>query len=218
MSEIVLNVAFVLYVGASWLKRELWLRIGLMGSSLGSLIFGILIDSPTSIVWNMLFLVATGYRVVQMLRADANIELTDEEASMHRRVFPSLDRAEFLRVWEVGVDLEFRTAPLVIEGRPVDRLVLLLDGEAAVERGDRRLAVLTSGTFAGEMAFATGADASATVRPMGPVRGRVWSTDMLRGVLRANPELTSKLERVISSDLVAKLSASEPARIAAATG
>ena len=52
MAEVILNVAFVVYVGSSWLKQELWLRVGLMISSLGSFLFGVLIDSPTTIVWN----------------------------------------------------------------------------------------------------------------------------------------------------------------------
>lgn len=85
-------------------------------------------------------------------------------------------------------------------------MLLVLEGGAIVERKGRRLADLGRGAFAGEMAFATGAPASATVRAVdAPVRCRVWSTEMLRGLLRASPEISNKLERVISADLVAKL-------------
>lgn len=206
MGEVIGNIAYVVFVGSSWLKQELWLRVGLSVASLGFVLFGVLIDSPTTVVWNLLFGLITAYRVFRMITADRNIVMTTDEIEIHESVFPTLTRGEFLRLWDVGIEHEFRTAPLVAEGEDVTRLLLVLDGDAIVEREGRRLADLGRGAFAGEMAFATGAPASATVRALdAPVRCRVWSTEMLRGLLRASPEISNKLERVISADLVAKL-------------
>ncbi|MEM7091829.1 MAG: cyclic nucleotide-binding domain-containing protein [Actinomycetota bacterium] len=205
MAEFFINVAFVFYVGSAWLKQEMWLRITLMASSLCSTIFGILIGSPGSIVWNILFMLSTSVRVYQLWREQQPIELTREQEEMHRVAFSTLDRREFLRVWNTGAELTFHSAPLMVEHRSVDRLALILDGEASVTLEGVELARLDRGSFAGEMAFATGVDASATVRPDGPVRAMVWSTGMLRDLVAENPDLSYKLERVISGELVAKL-------------
>jgi len=78
MGEVIGNIAYVVFVGSSWLKQELWLGVGLAVASLGFVLF-VLIDSPTTVVWNLLFGLITAYRVFRMITADRNIVMTPEE-------------------------------------------------------------------------------------------------------------------------------------------
>jgi len=212
MAEIVLNIAFVFYVGSSWLRSDLWLRIVLMLSSVCSTIAGILIGSPSMIAWNGAFVVLMGWRVGRVLLQRRSIELSGEETWIRSAVFPDLSPIDFVRLWEMGEDRVYEDAPLVVEGEATEELMLVLSGAPNVRRNGRPVATLWSGQFAGEMAFATQAPANATVVPgHTPVRCRVWSTARLRGLVRTSPEIAAGLEQAISVDLAGKLSSADDA-------
>lgn len=208
MVELVLNLAFVLYVGASWLRNDLWLRITLMASSVCSLIVGVLIASPSMAGWNAAFVIVMGFRICRVVLAEQRIDISPEEAWIRAAVFPTMSRVDFVRLWEAGEEQTFIDEPLVVEGEPTDRLVLVLGGSPRVVQGSDTVARLGSGQFAGEMAFATGALASATVEPAGaPIRCRAWSTEALKGLLRTSPDLEVAFEKGVSIDLAAKIGA-----------
>ena len=210
MDEAVLNVAFALYVGASWLRSELWLRVVLMVSSVFSMIAGLLIGSPSMVGWNIAFVAVMGVRVAKLLAERRSIELSEEEAWIRAEVFPGLAPVDFVRVWEAGEERVFEEAPLVSEGELADELMLVMSGAPAVSRDGALIATLGPGQFAGEMAFATSAPSNATVTPAGqPARCRVWSTTRLRGLFRTSPELGAGFEQAISVDLVAKVAGAD---------
>ena len=134
------------------------------------------------------------------------IRLTDEEAEVVRRLVPGLknDRArQFVRLGrfvaaEPGL-------VLAAEGEPVPALAMLLGGRAAIVRGAAAVAEVGAGALVGELTFATGAPATATVRVSAP--GRVWlaATEGLLRHLARNPDVAGEMERSIAGDLRAKL-------------
>ena len=62
---------------------------------------------------------------------------------------------------------------LVREGDPGETFILLLEGSAHVERGDRPIADLGRGDFVGEISLIDGGPRTATVTAAGPVRALV---------------------------------------------
>lgn len=107
----------------------------------------------------------------------------------------------------------YEDEPLLVQGDASDELMLVLSGTPVVRRGGEVVANLWSGQFAGEMAFATQAPATATVSPDGkPVCCRVWSTTRLRGLFHTSPELAVAFEQAVSVDVISKLETSQLAR------
>lgn len=211
MAEVVLNIAFALYVGASWLRSELWLRVVLMASSTCSTLVGILIASPSMVAWNAAFVVVMGARVARVWAQQRAVELSGEEAWIRAAVFPGLSDVSFHRLWQVGEDRVFAQSPLVAEGDVSDELMLVLSGAPVVRRQGETIATLWSGQFAGEMAFATNAPSNATVEPQDkPVRCRVWSASELRRLFADAPEIACGFEQAVSVDLISKLEAGQP--------
>lgn len=210
MAEVVLNIAFALYVGASWLRSELWLRVTLMASSACSVVVGVLIGSPSMIAWNAVFVVAMAARVARVVALRTSIELSAEEAWIRAAVFPGMSRRDFVHLWEAGEDRVYEQESLLVEGDTTDELMLILSGAPLVRCRGEVVANLWSGQFAGEMAFATRAPATASVSPDGkPVRCRVWSATRLRGVFRASPELALAFEQAVSVDVISKFEAAD---------
>lgn len=208
MPELVFSASYATFVVAGWLRNEIPLRIGLIVSGAGFVLFGVLTSSPSIVAWNSAFTVASIYRLARLLRADASIELSAEEERMHRSVFHDLGRREFLNLWSAGTEARLDGTVIVRQGEDPEALMLLMEGDAIVSADGRHVARLRAGQFVGEMAYVTSEPASATVTAgAGVVRARMWSHEVLEGLARRSPELAAKFATRVSADLANKLTA-----------
>ena len=87
---------------------------------------------------------------------------------------------------------------------PLDRLYFVLDGEIALEKSGKRIAI-EPGIFIGEVAFLLGRPASATVIVGPGARYVVWETGHLRRLLLRAPSLSIALSSALNRDMATKV-------------
>ncbi|PZQ95491.1 MAG: hypothetical protein DI533_19490 [Cereibacter sphaeroides] len=131
---------------------------------------------------------------------------SDEEAEVVARLVPGLKTDRAKQVLKLGrfVDGEAGQV-LATQGVPIKDLAMLLSGQAAVERGTTVVAAIGANALVGELTFATGGPATATVRLTEPSRLFLIGREELLAFLARNPDVTAEMERSIAGDLRAKL-------------
>ncbi len=121
-------------------------------------------------------------RVTQALRALSGIEVLRE-----------LTYSELLEVTGALRSEDVEAGAMVLrEGETSAAFYIIASGRAAVERGGKRLAELTSGGHFGEMALLTNRPRSATVVALEPCRLLVLTREALYPLFQHNPVLAVK--------------------------
>lgn len=136
------------------------------------------------------------------------ITLSEEEAEVARRIVPGLKKDKVRRLLRLG---QFVDAPegeiLTVQGEPVREVAMVLSGLCHIERGTKHVASISVGALVGELTFATGAPATASVRTVTPCRLFLIRREALLGFLQRNPEAMADMERSVAGDLRLKLAA-----------
>jgi CRP-like cAMP-binding protein len=92
---------------------------------------------------------------------------------------------------------------LIWEGDRGREFFVILEGEAHVARGDRRLRDLGAGDWAGEIALLTGLRRTATVVTASPVRLVVLTDRAFRSALAQIPSMEARLTAAVQQRLKA---------------
>jgi CRP-like cAMP-binding protein len=92
---------------------------------------------------------------------------------------------------------------LIWEGDRGREFFVILEGEARVTRGDRRLGDLGPGDWAGEIALLTGLRRTATVVTSSPVRLVVLTDRAFRSALSHIPSIEARLTAAVQQRLQA---------------
>lgn len=207
--DLLAHAAMVIF-SVSYLFRDIfWLRLfSIIASTCEIAFFYFAPDRPiwTYIIWNGVFIAIHLYHLGRLAHERLARPLSADEGLLHQSLFSGLSRFEYLRLLSIAA---WRTvgpeACLTVEGKRVKELILLYDGRAVVLKGGQRVGEITDGQFIGEMSFASGDPASATVITSRPSRYLVWSQADLRQLLDRNPSLAITMESVLSRDVVRKL-------------
>jgi hypothetical protein len=199
------NVAFL----ASFVARDvLWLRLACMVGA-GLLVASFLAMDPVpwdAVAWQVAFFGVHGAWSARLWAERRPVALSDDEQLLAVTLFPSLSPREVAALcrwgrWRVGG----AGTELCAESAPVQRLVVLVAGEAEVVRRGERVATLAAPRFVGEVGFLLGEPASAAVRASTEVRWLEWPAADLRPWLRAHPAQQAAVQRAIGDDLARKL-------------
>ena len=91
------------------------------------------------------------------------------------------------------------------QGKVIDGLHLLFNGEVIIERNGEELGHGRDGSMIGEMSFIQGGAATATVLATQPCWYVNWPKEELTGLLRRNPSMDIAMKHVFSLDLTRKL-------------
>lgn len=156
------------------------------------------------IFWLCLFMMINAARIGHLVYERRKVAFSDEEREFYETVFRHFTPVEFMKLLWLGEWREAGENELLAEqGREIDDLNLIYNGEVAIERDGAAAARSRDGTMIGEMSFIKGSAATATVRVTRPARYLTWPKDALRKMLRRNPTVTMKT--VLSMDLMKKL-------------
>ena len=96
---------------------------------------------------------------------------------------------------------------LVTEGRPVDSLFIVLDGQLSVNAGSTRLAILLTGEVIGEISFVDSRPPLATVTALDNARVLAVKRDVLKAKLAADPRFAANFYKAIAIFLADRLRA-----------
>ena len=205
---IAFHVANALYLVSYAVRDILWLRlITVLGGGTLLLSFFLSPQPPVpAILWNALFLVINLVRIDLLIRERRPIPLAADEQHLANLVFRTLRPRELVRLLRVGTFVDHAPgARLVTRGQPLEHLLLVVRGTARVELDARPAIEIADGTFIGELGFLTGKPPGADVAAVTPLRVVQWPFAPLREFLDDNPELHATMQRVLGSDLAAKL-------------
>lgn len=110
------------------------------------------------------------------------------------RMFSSLNRKELSLVAKAADVVSVKAGSEVVqEGSPGHEFFLILDGEAVVKRGKRKIATLGPGNYFGEMALLDRGPRSATIVADSDLKLVVLGQREFMGLLDQVPALSHKL-------------------------
>lgn len=202
---VAINIAYFLYVAATIPKRIVALRLTLIVASVAFIIYGLIDDNRSVIVWNLLFAFPQMFQLLRELRSQRSIALTPEEEVIRSTRFASMSPRDFLMFWSVGEERTTADARLITQHEHSRELILILDGTAAISIDSAHEADRGPGNLLGEASFVTGESAGATVEmPIGSLV-RVWPHDKLEVLTRAQPEVAASLLSVFANELSRKI-------------
>ncbi len=206
--DLVIHFAFILTAFAYFTYDILFLRALAIASSLvGIFYFGIILGRTPILLWQIVFLVINSWRIVHLLRERRSVSFSEEEQELYQTIFPRCAPVEFMKLMGVGAWKSGEPgAVLATQDEHVEELLIIYNGEVAVEKDGAEVARLKDGTWIGEMSYLQGGNASATVRVVRTTRYVAWPKGALTQLLKRNPTMDVAMKSVLSSDLIQKLS------------
>lgn len=123
------------------------------------------------------------------LRKNAKVELIKGVP-----LFSNLGRGELDDVASIADEIDLNEGKeLTVEGQPGREFFVIIEGDAAVRRGDREINRLGAGDFFGEIALVEDRPRTATVVAETPIRALVITDRSFRMLLERSPEIEGKV-------------------------
>jgi hypothetical protein len=157
-----------------------------------------------SLAWCLVFLSVNILQFLLILWEMRPVELQGDARTLHDFVFPNLTASAFdnlLRFaqWRDGKPGDI----LTIQGSRVTEIIVLLNGNAEVERDGQHVATLGAGAIIGEIGSLSGQPFSSTISLAGHSRYLVWEKAALDHFFACHPSIASGFERAFISRLEA---------------
>jgi CRP-like cAMP-binding protein len=123
------------------------------------------------------------------LRKNAKVELIKGVP-----LFSELGRGELDEVASIADEIDLGEGKeLTVEGQPGREFFVIIEGDAAVRKGDREVNRLGAGDFFGEIALVEDRPRTATVVAETPIRALVITDRSFRTLLEHSPEIEDKV-------------------------
>ena len=178
-----------------------------------SAVFGIfynynVTESP---LWLVIFWLSTFMTInLSMLVAEhirnKSAKFNKDEQELFETLFPELSAFEFLQLLNAGSWKTIRSREKFISAKKENfKLALIWRGQAKVLKGKKVAANLKRGTLIGEISFLTGEKPTADVLLEPGSLIFAWDHEKLRRWLSKNSDAASIFQRLITSDLAAKI-------------
>jgi len=109
-------------------------------------------------------------------------------------LFSELGRRELNEVASIADEIDVNEGKeLTVEGNPGREFFVIVEGDAAVRRGDREVNRLSAGDFFGEIALLEDRPRTATVVAASPIRALVITARSFRTLVERSPEIEDKI-------------------------
>lgn len=132
-----------------------------------------------------------------MLRKNAKVELIKGVP-----LFTECSRKDLNEIAGIADEIDLREGKeLTKEGRPGREFFVLIEGEADVKKGSRRVNTLGPGDFFGEIALVAQRPRTATVVTTAPVRALVITDRSFRSLLEHQPAIQGKVMSALAARL-----------------
>lgn len=134
------------------------------------------------------------------------IALAEDLKEIYSNMFTSMTAAEFKKIYRLAKITHCNPGDIITEqGKPVDDLIAIKFGNAAVIKDGNEVAQIGSCYFIGEMSYLTGDMATATVASKDNAVLVSWKKIELDKLELTRPDLYSKLKQDISINLIKKI-------------
>lgn len=195
----------------SW--KMYWLRVGVIGSALAGIAYGLIIlNDPVPVFWQSLLLIVNLFQLVRLILAERAVTLNEEESEMVRTAFSGLGEIDARKLIDQGFWIDRKAGiELIREGTAVDHLYYLTSGAAEVRSRDKIVGHCKSGDLIGEGTILSSDRATGTVTLSRDSRLWCIPAPVLRSHLGKNPAVRNIVDRRIGDALKSKLRASNVA-------
>ncbi len=121
------------------------------------------------------------------------------EALKRAPLFAELSKKELTMLASATDDLALDPGTVLCrEGRIGTEFFVIVDGDAEVTQGDKKVATLSGGDFVGEIALLTETKRTATVKATTPLRCFVLTQSAFRRVLADSPSVQVKVMKSLA--------------------
>jgi len=132
-----------------------------------------------------------------MLRRNAKVDLIKSVP-----LFSECSKKDLNEIAGIADEIDLREGKeLTKEGRPGREFFVLIEGEADVQKGSRRINRLGAGDFFGEISLVTRRPRTATVVATTPIRALVITDRSFRSLLEHQPEIQGKVMSALAARL-----------------
>ena len=207
---IMLNMAYLIFLIAFIARKIVWLRcLTILGNItiLPYFFFNFEEIQWINIAWIGIYTIINLFMLFLIYLESRPIILSDLEQKIYDRTFKSLVPREFKHLIDHGSIDEFHPeVGLVTRDRHLEKLMLVVEGQAEVVLKNGDEVDILAGGFIGEQSFITGENTSADVAT-GREAAKIlsWNSDSLRKYLEKKPHLKETLELILTSDVIHKL-------------
>jgi hypothetical protein len=209
---VLVYLAFAFDVAGFMARDELWWRmLMLIASGFYLIYYFFVVDQPLwdAIITNGILGAVNLAMIGVVIRERSTLGMGAETLDLFR-LFPHLSPGQFRRMMRVADRIEVKGPETLVERHEhPEHLFFVIDGPVTVDKGGE-LNQIAARTFIAEIAYLTGAPASATVRVDEGAIYLKWPTDKLRDLLHRAPALQTALIASINIDLAQKVAHSLP--------
>ena len=207
---IMLNMAYLIFLIAFIARDIVWLRILTIAGNITIIpYFYFFFEEPMwiNIAWIGVYTTINLFMLFLIYLESRPIILSEMEQEIYDRTFKPLKLKEFKHLIDHGSIAELQPeVGLVTRDTHLEKLMLVVEGQAEVVLKNGDEVDIPAGGFIGEQSFITGENTSADVAT-GREAAKIlsWNSDSLRKYLEKKPHLKETLELILTSDVIHKL-------------
>ena len=207
------HLSYILLIVSMLSWKMFWLRVGVIGSALAGIAYGLIIlNDPVAVFWQTLLLLVNLFQLVRLILAERSVSLSKEESEMVRTAFSGLGELDARMLIDQGFWIDREAGiELIREGTAVDNLYYLTSGMAEVRSRNKIVGHCKAGDLIGEGTILSSDKATGTVTLSRDSRLWCIPAPVLRRHLKKNPAVRNIVDRRIGDALKSKLRASNVA-------
>lgn len=212
MADAIFVISEIIFLAAFLFKDILCLRAATIVALAGcmvALIMGYNLDWMKSLlIFNTLGILVNLYHIHKAVMDRYPIMLPEELKDIYKRTFNKMTTNEFFKgIYKRSFHKTYEKGEnLISQDKHVENLIYIRKGEVEIVKDNVVVATLPSGFFLGEMSFLSQQPANADVRALSDrVDCMLWSKKDLHQLQKSHLEVFTKLQQVISLDLINKL-------------
>ncbi|MDQ0394074.1 Crp/Fnr family transcriptional regulator [Labrys monachus] len=204
------HLAYAVIAVSYLLTNIFWLRLAAVVGIGFEIVYFLLSGSAVwpSIVWDSAFILINLVQLGLILRDRFSLKLSADQEAFLKPIVGDLDKAQVAQLLRTA---EWRTllpeTVLTAESQPVKDLTFVCEGQTAVRVKGQLVAHVGAGAFVGDVSFATGGPATATVTAEETVRVLAFDQAELKVLCRRDEQIASALYRRIGGGLADKMRA-----------
>lgn len=201
------HINYALLIISMMMRKMFWLRVFAIGSGSVEVIYrSVFVVDPVSVVWEALFVLVNIVQLIILWYDEHHHDFRDDERHFVDSMPKGVEKQALKRLLALAEPRRFESGEALIrEGQPVDSVLYIADGVAQISNADRLIAVCRPGDYLGEMSFLTGAQASATVTAVSPIRVLAFEQRRLHQAIESDVSVRRAIEAGLNRNLVGKL-------------
>src|ERR1043166_3414400 len=185
------NIEYILLVISMMMTSMIWLRsLAIASGGAGFVYSALWLHDPIGVFWETAF---TSVNIVQLLLIkyrNVTALFSEDDRELYIQIFPQLEPYQMRRLLKTG---KWTTAPagseLTRQGVLVSHLYFLSSGSLEVLVGSVKVGMCDPKSLIGEISYARGQPATATVVARDQIRYFAFEEDALHKLMRADPEI-----------------------------